>query len=179
MVMNYSRIYDELINKALQRESVNGYTETHHIKPRCIGGADDDSNLVILTYREHVLAHRLLHYMYPNNTKLAHAFSFMVNISKHRGYRYNSRLLEEARIMGVKAISKSAEDKRNRELFFLNSVKNLPHHLQGGYGEKQRDSYLWSKLKIWESTRKKLISTNPELWNKLESRRLRLKIAEI
>ena len=177
--MNYGRIYDELINNTLKRETVDGYIEVHHIKPRCIGGDDTETNLVKLTYREHVLAHRLLHYMYPTNTKLAHAFSMMVSMASSKGYRYNLRLLEEARLVGINSISKSADEKRSREQFFLNSVKNFPHHLQGKSGEQQRMIYLWDKLKIWESTRKKLILTNPDLWNKLESRRRRLKIAEI
>ncbi|UQS94263.1 homing endonuclease [Acinetobacter phage AB-Navy71] len=42
--MNYKRIYDELINNALNRASVKskaapGELETHHIVPKCIWGA--------------------------------------------------------------------------------------------------------------------------------------------
>lgn len=63
--MNYKRIYDELINNALNRASVKskaapGELETHHIVPKCIGGTNDTTNLVNLTTREHIIAHLLL-----------------------------------------------------------------------------------------------------------------------
>lgn len=36
------------------------YCERHHIKPRSFGGSDKPNNIVILTFREHFLAHWLL-----------------------------------------------------------------------------------------------------------------------
>ena len=58
--MNYQKIYDALINKAQTRNKPEGYTERHHILPRCLGGLDTSTNLVNLTAREHCLAHLLL-----------------------------------------------------------------------------------------------------------------------
>lgn len=58
--MNYQRHYDALIQKALNRSKPEGYTEKHHIVPRSMGGSDDPANLVILTAREHCMAHVLL-----------------------------------------------------------------------------------------------------------------------
>ena len=40
------------------------YVECHHIIPRCVGGSDEKENLVMLTYREHIIAHRLLAKIY-------------------------------------------------------------------------------------------------------------------
>ena len=57
--MNYRRIHDKLIARARNRP-LRGYREVHHVKPRCLGGADDEANLVSLTYREHFLVHWLL-----------------------------------------------------------------------------------------------------------------------
>lgn len=57
--MNYSKVYDQIINRAKDRKPV-GYTEKHHIVPRSLGGSDDKSNLVRLTPREHLIAHMLL-----------------------------------------------------------------------------------------------------------------------
>jgi hypothetical protein len=37
-----------------------GYTERHHIQPKCLGGTDDHKNLVRLTAREHFVVHHLL-----------------------------------------------------------------------------------------------------------------------
>lgn len=74
--MNYQNIYDSLIQRAKNRSLV-GYSETHHIIPRCMGGKDDKYNLVELTPEEHYLAHQLLVKIYPKNFKLAFAANAM------------------------------------------------------------------------------------------------------
>lgn len=53
------------------------YTEKHHILPKCLGGADNDDNIVILSYPEHCFAHYLLALMYPKNKGIIGAFSIM------------------------------------------------------------------------------------------------------
>ena len=63
--MNYTHVYSQLIQRALRRE-VAGYTEKHHIIPRCMGGTNAAENIVRLTAREHFIAHRLLTRMYPD-----------------------------------------------------------------------------------------------------------------
>ncbi len=75
--MDYQRIYNALIEKAQSRESVEGYTEKHHIVPRSMGGSDDRSNMVILTYPEHMLSHHLLAKIHPTDKKLANAWYMM------------------------------------------------------------------------------------------------------
>jgi hypothetical protein len=55
----YAKIYFLLIERAKTRK-VLGYTETHHIIPRSMGGNNKKENLVELTAREHFIAHRLL-----------------------------------------------------------------------------------------------------------------------
>jgi hypothetical protein len=74
--MNYQNIYDSLIRRAKTRSLV-GYSETHHIVPKCMGGNDDKHNLVELTPEEHYLAHQLLVKIHPNNFKLAFAANAM------------------------------------------------------------------------------------------------------
>lgn len=71
--MNYSRIYDRLIERARTRTLVNVYSERHHVVPRCEGGTDDAANLVELTPEEHYVAHQLLTKMYPNSRGLMFA----------------------------------------------------------------------------------------------------------
>ena len=87
--MNYQRIYDSLINKAKSQNRVKSkdtYYEAHHIVPVCLGGEGRTShwkthpNLVLLTGREHFLAHWLLHLIHPDNTKLTRAFVMMCNV---------------------------------------------------------------------------------------------------
>lgn len=70
--MNYLKMYIDLIDNAINRDLV-GYSESHHILPRCLGGDDDLDNLVKLTAKEHYIAHLLLHKVNPDNPKLLHA----------------------------------------------------------------------------------------------------------
>ena len=66
--MNYKKIYLQLIEQAkerklqkLDRSDQNYiYTEIHHIVPRALNETDENDNLVVLTGREHYVAHRLL-----------------------------------------------------------------------------------------------------------------------
>lgn len=75
----YKKIYESIIIRGLERgldkRTVDYYVEIHHILPKCMGGSDDESNLVMLTGREHVICHMLLERMYPDNPKLIYAFS--------------------------------------------------------------------------------------------------------
>lgn len=75
--MDYKKIYNNLIERAKQRE-INFYVEKHHIIPRCLGGKDIDENLVSLTPEEHYLAHQLLVKIYPENKSLIYAANMMI-----------------------------------------------------------------------------------------------------
>lgn len=59
----YQKWYDALILRGRLRNRPNGYTERHHIIPRCFGGPDSPDNIVRLTGREHYVAHLLLYQM--------------------------------------------------------------------------------------------------------------------
>lgn len=59
-MLKYERWYFEIMDRAQSRSIPVGYSERHHIRPRSLGGRDEPSNLVRLTYREHFIAHWLL-----------------------------------------------------------------------------------------------------------------------
>lgn len=107
--MNYKRIYDQLVAKAkvrgLDKSEVEGYFEKHHILPRCQGGGDEKENLVLLTAREHYIAHILLWKIYPNDPNLFHAAWMMSNRSlQNRNSRVYAMLREEhARILSSRS----------------------------------------------------------------------------
>ena len=85
--MNYQKHYDALMNRAKNR-LLEGYYETHHIIPRCMGGKNDADNLVDLTAEEHYVAHQLLVKIYPDNSKLVYAAN-MMTVSSHFNVRNN------------------------------------------------------------------------------------------
>lgn len=74
----YSQIYYSIIERAKSREKI-GYTETHHILPRSMGGTDEPFNLVELTAREHYVCHLLLPKMTEdeNRYKMIYAYTIM------------------------------------------------------------------------------------------------------
>ncbi len=86
--MNYHRIYDQLIKKARNENRIKGlgiYYEAHHIIPRCLGGKGtvwawrNHTNIILLTPKEHYIAHLLLCEIYPNESKLKFALWRMAN----------------------------------------------------------------------------------------------------
>lgn len=92
--MKYKVIYENLTTKCklrgLDKKTLNFYTERHHIIPRCIGGNNDEDNLVLLTAKEHFVAHWILTKIYPHEYKLKYALSMMVYSSSFHDRKYNS-----------------------------------------------------------------------------------------
>lgn len=80
--MNYTNIYMSLITKAKLKNRIKDVKvslEKHHILPSCIGGGDEPENLVLLTPREHFVAHKLLVKMYPSSIGLNNALWLFFN----------------------------------------------------------------------------------------------------
>lgn len=120
--MNYRRIYDELITKAkqLNREKGKGeYFERHHIIPRSLGGLNRKDNLVLLTAKEHYLAHMLLVEFYEEGSyawqKMVFAASmFLGSSKKHKRGSISGRTYQRIRAAmsrSKKGIPKSEEVK--------------------------------------------------------------------
>lgn len=113
--MNYKRIYDNLIERAKTR-TIDGYTEKHHIIPRCMNGSDDDSNLVRLTPEEHYIAHLLLVKIYPDNSKLVYAANMMcVSSDSHNGERQSNKRHGWLRRKMAEAHSKRIRDRMEND----------------------------------------------------------------
>lgn len=93
--MNYEENYKKIIKRAKERNNLRiDNLELHHIIPRSLGGDDSLENLVLLTPREHYLAHYLLYKFLTGESKekMASAFLFMSNIKKK--YIFSSKLYE-------------------------------------------------------------------------------------
>ena len=88
--MNYQKHYDALIDRAKDRK-LDGYVETHHIVPKCLGGTNLKSNLVKLTAEEHYVAHQLLLKLNPGNAKLAYA-ALAMGVSTSRMQRPKNKI---------------------------------------------------------------------------------------
>lgn len=93
--MDYNKIYKDIIDNRLSNK-YEGYTEIHHIIPRCLGGTDNKDNLVDLSAREHFICHLLLTKMYSRYTneyyKMCHAFIIMKSTRDGKHKYINSKL---------------------------------------------------------------------------------------
>jgi len=88
----YEKWYSAITDKAKNR-TLDGYTETHHIIPRSLGGLDTSDNLVDLTAREHFICHWLLTKMYTGEArgKMINAM-YMMKAESPRQKRYESKI---------------------------------------------------------------------------------------
>ena len=85
----YNKWYTDITARAKTR-LVTGYTESHHIIPRSLGGTDDEDNVVKLTAREHFVCHWLLVKMTTGDEhwKMLNALRIMrAENPKHQRYR--------------------------------------------------------------------------------------------
>lgn len=98
--MDYKRIYDKIIHYR-KNNVYNGYTEKHHIIPRCLGGSNDKDNIVRLSAKEHYICHLLLTKIYKYDKisyyKMVHAFC-MMSVSSDNQIRYNAKKYEKLKI---------------------------------------------------------------------------------
>lgn len=95
--------YNYYINRILSlrgyKIQTTDYIERHHILPKCLGGNDDESNLICLYAQEHYYAHKLLALENPSNTKLQYAWWNMCQCTQNgeRVYQITAEDYAEAR----------------------------------------------------------------------------------
>lgn len=176
----YRQVYDRLIDRAKARGSVAGYSETHHILPRSLGGDDSPENLVELTAREHLIAHLLLARI-TDSCKMWYAIHFMCHAG---GVRINSRLFAVVRQkhaekqraeMGRRSREMWADPKKAKRMreslaralqspeHRRRRSKQLKEHLSDPENKKRRVSAL---LSAWKdpATRDRRIAGVKEKW---------------
>lgn len=131
--MDYQRIYNTICSNAKSQNRIKGqgvYYEVHHITPSCLGGKGNKTqykthpNLVLLTDKEHVMVHRLLHEIFPDSKPLFDAYFLMVNT--RRGEYIHKVSHREAASLKVR--------KRNIQKERLSNKENHPM-----FGKAQSD----------------------------------------
>lgn len=120
--MNYQRIYDDIIDRAVTRHRPEDYAERHHIVPKYMGGSDDTDNLVYLTGREHYLCHWLL-YKIHKNSKSAYAWNLMSINSYSNSSRYTSKTFEYAKVAAARHKSKDMTGDKTPCTVYLVNIK--------------------------------------------------------
>jgi len=113
--MDYKAHYDRLIEtrRELKRERGEQYYELHHIVPRSEGGTDDESNLILLTAKEHYVAHLLMWRAEPDNQKRLYSVYMM----SHRFELASGRLYEQMKESLGYGSSTVEENKRKMKAY--------------------------------------------------------------
>jgi len=96
----YTKWYMKLMDSrkvSSRRRNDGNYYESHHILPKSLGGSNHKSNLVLLTAREHFIAHFLLTKMTCGSQKRSMTYALVrflgKNVSGDR-YKINSRIYQ-------------------------------------------------------------------------------------
>jgi len=87
----YTKWYNNLISYRQDNPPSCEYTERHHIVPKSLGGSNENKNIVVLTAREHFIAHLLLTKMFTDTyskEKMCYAFHMMFGSDNENRPRY-------------------------------------------------------------------------------------------
>jgi hypothetical protein len=96
----YTVLYYRIIENAQiqnRRKYKGDYFEKHHIIPKSIGGTNEKLNLVLLTFREHFVCHRLLVKMTEGMNKTKMNFA-LYSMCRRKMKKHSSRQYELAKI---------------------------------------------------------------------------------
>lgn len=172
--MNYTKIYNNLIDKAKNRNITKGvYSEVHHIIPRCMGGSDENANLIRLLPEEHFIAHQLLIKIYPENKNLILAFGYMASKTygkKNKIYGWLRKLLSikmseinkgKKRVFTEEHKAKLSESNRRRKGKYSEEHKNkISNSLKGRVGVTPS---IETRAKLSKALKGKSTGPNPKL----------------
>lgn len=143
-------MYDKFILKYVNQEFETGvYTEKHHITPKHMGGTDDKSNFIRLTYRQHILAHLLLYRKYKKYEDLC-AYKLMKSLPEERKSIISSLIgnmhKESGHIYRL--------GNYNRDSGFINNIKTTESLRNGGFaaGKIAKESGQILKIRTHESS---------------------------
>lgn len=111
MENTYKEFIQNILNTRGRFACGNEYHERHHIVPKCMGGTNDEENLIDLFAKEHFEAHRLLALENPDNNKLTYAWWMMstTRISSQDKQYITPQEYEEAK----KALSQAISGENN------------------------------------------------------------------
>ena len=176
--MNHRKIYIQIISNAKNRglkkpkkSDINWkYYELHHILPKSLFPlwAKRESNLVLLTAREHFFCHQLLDKIYPGE-KMFLALWRLSNDNQNRYCIKNSKEYEKLKIrFSILASERFRNNKNTVGYFWITDGKNnkLTKTLLNGW-KKGRTISEYTKLKISVSTKVAMSKLDPKIKQKM------------
>lgn len=134
--MDYKKIYEQLIvsRKSLNRVKNNdGMLESHHIIPKCLGGSNNKENLVLLTPKEHYIAHLLLTKMYKgkDKAKMCYALLMMCNNNPNQKRSFSSRKYERVKLLISENCSGENHPNYGKKMWSDSEKKTISKRMKG------------------------------------------------
>ena len=165
--MNYREAYNRLMVKAKQedrKKSSDVYYEAHHIKPKSFGGKGDcrntsHPNIVLLTPKEHYIAHLLLVNIYPDSPAMHKALWNMCITKQNVRYKPSAKTYCRIRTEYIK-------NTKGLNNHFFGKKHTLESREKIGIASIGRKTFLGkkhtlkTKEKISESRKGKLLSSD-------------------
>lgn len=150
--LTYKKFIENVLNTRGRFACDNEYHERHHIIPKCMGGTNDEDNLIDLFAREHFIAHKLLAQENSDNSKLVHAWSLMSRVNNHDGkYQLIPEEYEEAKKAYVSLIKgKPFSEEHRMKIGKANKGRIVPENARLAVS-KANASRIWT-----EESRRKL-----------------------
>lgn len=151
--MNYKKHYENLIDtrKLMNRSKKNGIFEKHHIVPKCIGGTNNKENLILLTPKEHYMAHLLLTQMFEGKIKAKMCYALLMMCVNNANQK---RIISAKQYEYVKyLISKNCKGENNSfyKKTFSDQVKLDISERMKGDNNPSRKYGVWNKGKKLKS----------------------------
>lgn len=117
--MNYNEFIQNILDTRGRFSCGEEYHERHHILPKCMGGTNDEENLIDLYAKEHYEAHHLLAEENPDEKKLIYAWwaiSGAKSLSTEGRYIPSAEEYEEAkkRMSAARIGTKASNETRNK-----------------------------------------------------------------
>ena len=108
------------------------YHERHHVTPKCMGGSNEEDNLIDLYAREHFEAHRLLALENPDSEQLAYAWWAMTHCRNQYQERYvvSAEEYEEAKKAWSEKYSESIRGENHWDVSGENNPMYGKHHTE-------------------------------------------------
>lgn len=123
----YKKYYYSIIKNARNSERIKIAGDTnqfHHIIPRSLGGNDDEDNIVLLTYKEHKIAHLLLTKITEGQQK--HKMMWAYKFFDKDFYVQPPGWTKESHYKGVNTRKRKGSYKTGKDnVFATDKVKNM------------------------------------------------------
>jgi len=140
--MTYKEFIESLKDKPIEVSRTEPlFLERHHILPVCMGGTDDDTNLILLRPEEHYIAHKLLVIENVDNQKIVYAWNQMLGGGCDTPEKYAERVKRKVkRLTDPETLNKRAETRRTSNVRYGKPPHPIDQYTTDGALVKTFDS---------------------------------------